>query len=227
MTDARSRPLFLPGRAHAMPALVAFATACMLCAASARAQDAMPSLAAVGSVEPCLATHGERDMYRAGLEATGWVDVAPRSRPDALAMLADAFVPVTGLLDGSWATHMANRAAARTFWADLANNRTLMQREGWVLLLAGFRDDDGTLRVECWTAGPLSPVTDDFFALIGVIWQTEGVSISQVNLPATDTRPATELFVSRLTAPAPPDPPLAATDGLRTLIRIDLLKDAT
>jgi len=214
-----------------MTALVVLATACMMCAATAGAQDAAqnaaPNTAPSGSVEPCLAPHGDRDLYRAGLTATGWVDVAPQSRPDALAMLADAFVPVTGLLDGSWDTHMANRAAARAFWADLADNRTLMQRDGWVLLLAGFRDDDGTLRVECWTAGPTSPVTDDFFALIGEIWQTDGVSISQVNLPASDTRPATELFVSRLTPPAPPDPPLAATDGLRTRVRIDLLKDAT
>lgn len=171
-----------------------------------------------GSVEPCLSPHGERDLYHAGLIQTGWADIAQDGRAAALAMLADAFLPVTGQLDGTWATHLANRAAARTFWLDLANGRTLMARDGHVLLLAGFRDDTGDYRVECWTAGPATSVTDDFFGLIGVIWQTEGVSISQVNLPATDARPATELFISRLTPPSPPDPPLAATDGLRTRI---------
>ena len=116
---------------------------------------------------------------------------------------------------------MARRAEARAFWADLAQNRTLLSREGFVLLLAGFRDDNGTMRVECWTAGPASAVTDDLFSLIGTAYGTDGVTMTQVNLAATADRPATELFVSRLSPPVPVDPPLAATDGLRTKIVLD------
>ena len=182
--------------------------------APTRAQDAPPT----GSIEACLAPHGEREQYLAGLIATGWRDLPPDGRDAALAMLADAYLPVTGQIDGTWADHLANRESALIFWTDLAQNRTLMQREGFVLLLAGFRDDDDKMRVECWTAGPVSPVTDDFFALIGAVYQSEGVTMTQVNLPATDDRPATELFVSRLTPPLAVDPPLAATDGLRTRI---------
>lgn len=183
-------------------------------AALARAEPAPYT----GSIEACLSDHGSRERYLAGLMSGGWRDVPPDQREGALRMLADAYLPVTGTIDGTWADHLANRGAALAFWADLARNRTILSRGGVVLLLAGFRDDNATMRVECWTAGPQNPVTDDLFALIGAVYQSEGVSMTQVNLPATDTRPATELFVSRLDPAFPADPPLAATDGLRSRI---------
>ena len=191
---------------------------CLFCfgcwTAPVLAQDGAPTT----SIEACLATHGERERYLAGLMAAGWRDVFPDQRDTALAMLADAFLPVTGQIDGTWADHVAVRRSALDFWTALARNRTLMSRDGVVLLLAGFRDDNGTMRVECWAAGPPSPMTDDFFALIGAAYQSEGVSMTQVNMAARDDRPATELFVSRLEPLPPLDPPLAATDGLRTRI---------
>ena len=180
----------------------------------------LPALAQSGSVEPCLAAHGNRDLYRADLALVGWTDLPQDQRAAGLAMLADVYLPVTAPGDGTWAGLMAGRAGARAFWDDLAGTRTLMTRDGAVLLLAGFRDDNGDVRVECWAAGPRSEVTDSFFQMIGQVWQTEGVQMTQVNLPATSDRPTTEVFVSRLTPPVAVDPPLAATDGLRTRITI-------
>lgn len=182
------------------------------------AQAGAQGIAPAGTVEACLAAHGERERYLAELMASGWRDVPPDGRLAALAMLADTYLPVTGQIDGTWADHLASRAAALEFWTDLAQNRTLLAREGAVLLLAGFRDDNSKMRVECWKAGPQTPVTDDFFALVGAVYQSEGVTMTQVNLPATEDRPATELFVIRLDPAMPADPPLAATDGLRTRI---------
>jgi hypothetical protein len=190
--------------------------------AGALALPAAAQPATSGSVEPCLQPHGDRDLYHDGLAATGWVDLAEDQRAGGLAMLADAFLPVTGQIGGTWADHMAHRPAARAFWDDLAQNRILMWRDGVVLLLAGFRDDSGDMRVECWTAGPHTDTTDDFFALIGQVWQSEGVTMTQVNLPADANRPATELFISRLSPPVAADPPLTATDGLRTRITFAL-----
>lgn len=171
-----------------------------------------------GSMEPCLAPHGDRDLYHDGLLSTGWVDVSDAGREVAVAMIADAFLPITGPLGSPWDEVIAHRAGSRAFWTDLAQGRTLMEREGWVLLLAGFRDDNGEMRVECWSAGPESPATDGFFALAGQMMQGDGVQMTALGIAPDGTHPATELLVSRLVPPAPPDPPLAATDGLRTRI---------
>ena len=182
----------------------------------AYAPVAEPTAAYSGSMEPCLMPHGQRDLYRAGLMATGWVDISEAGRPVAIAMLADAFLPITGAMDGLWADHLAHRPASYQFWTDMAQNRTLMEREGRILLLAGFLDPSGEMRVECWTAGPETASTDSFFLLAGQVWQSEGVTMTQLNIPETQATAATEILVSRITPPAPMQPPLAASDGLRT-----------
>lgn len=171
-----------------------------------------------GSMEPCLAPHGDRDTYRADLLSTGWVDVSEAGRAVAVAMIADAFLPVTGPLGERWDAVIAHRAEARVFWTDLAQGRTLMEREGWVLLLAGFRDDNGEMRVECWSAGPESAATDGFFALAGQMMQGDGVQMTALGIPAGPDHAETEILVSRLVPPTEPEPPLAATDGLRTTV---------
>lgn len=171
-----------------------------------------------GSMEPCLAPHGDRALYHAGLLSTGWTDVSDARREVAVGMIADAFLPVTGPLGEPWADVIAHRARSHAFWTDLARGRTLMEREGWVLLLAGFRDDNGEMRVECWSAGPQSPATDGFFALAGQMMQGDGVQMTALGIAPDGSHPATELLVSRLVPPVPPDPPLLATDGLRTRI---------
>lgn len=182
----------------------------------APAPVAEPAAGYSGSMEPCLMAHGQRDLYRAGLIATGWVDISEAGRPVAVAMLADAFLPITGAMDGAWADHLAHRPASHQFWTDMAQNRTLMEREGRILLLAGFLDPTGEMRVECWTAGPEASSTDSFFLLAGQVWQSEGVTMTQLNIPETQATAATEILVSRITPPAPMQPPLAASDGLRT-----------
>lgn len=169
-----------------------------------------------GSMEPCLLGHGQRDLYRDGLLATGWVDISEAGRAVAIAMLADAFLPITGAMDGAWEEHLAYRPASHQFWADMAQNRSLMEREGRILLLAGFLDANGEMRVECWSAGPETTVTDSFFLLAGQVWQSEGVMMTQLDIPATAVTPQSEIFVSRIIPPSPMQPPLAASDGLRT-----------
>ena len=176
----------------------------------------VPPVTYSGSMEPCLLGHGQRDLYRAGLLATGWVDISEAGRPVAIAMLADAFLPITGAMDGPWEDHLAHRPASHQFWAEMAQNRTLMEREGRILLLAGFLDANGEMRVECWTAGPQTTATDSFFLLAGQVWQSEGVMMTQLNIPATEVTAESEILVSRITPPGPMDPPLAASDGLRT-----------
>lgn len=171
-----------------------------------------------GTVEPCLSDHGDRDSYRAGLAATGWTDLAPQDRARALDMLADAYLPIILGVDQPLESLVARRAEARAFWEDLSLNRTLMGREDQVLLLAGFLLPEGRMIVECWVAGPETPVTDDLIALIGAAYESPGIRMAQVNLPATDERPATELFVSRLSLASPA---LAATDALRTRITFE------
>lgn len=169
-----------------------------------------------GSMEPCLMGHGQRDLYREGLLATGWVDISDAGRAVAIAMLADAFLPITGAMDGAWEDHLAYRPASHQFWADMAQNRSLMEREGRILLLAGFLDDNGEMRVECWSAGPETTATDSFFLLAGQVWQSEGVMMTQLDIPATPYSPQSEILVSRIIPPGPMQPPLAASDGLRT-----------
>lgn len=169
-----------------------------------------------GTVEPCLSAHGDRDRYRDGLATTGWTEIAAEARSPALDMLTDAYLPVILGTDVAVETLVARRAEARAFWEDFARNRTLMAREGQVLLLAGLRSDTGEMTVECWVAGPAAAVTDDLFDLVGPTLTAPGVRMAQINLPADATRPRTELLVSRL---SPEGPALSATDGLRTTIR--------
>lgn len=171
-----------------------------------------------GTMEPCLATHGSRTIYRAALQAMGWADVPDADRPAALDAIADAFLPVIGQIDGDWPAHAQNRARVRAFWEDLATNRTVMAREGQVLLLAGFANDQGQMVLECWAAGPENPATEAFFGIAGASYDRGGIRMTQMNIPASDTAPAVELFISRLTAPEDFAPPLAATDGLRTRV---------
>jgi hypothetical protein len=168
-----------------------------------------------GTVEPCFSGHGDRDLYRAGLTATGWTDLPDEARPNALDMLSDAYLPIILGVDQPLEALVARRAEARLFWEDLARNRTLMGRDGQVLLLAGFLSPDGKMIVECWVAGPETTVTDDMMTLIGATYEAPGIRMAQVNLPAADTRPPSELFVSRLSLQSPT---LAATDALRTRI---------
>lgn len=168
-----------------------------------------------GTVEPCLSPHGDRDRYRAGLLETGWADLPTDARPQALDMLADAYLPIILGVDLPLETLVGERAAARAFWEDLSQNRTIMGRDEQVLLLAGFLSPEGKMIVECWVAGPENPVTDDLMTLIGATYDAPGIRMAQVNIPPTDTRPLTELFVSRL---ALASPALAATDALRTRI---------
>lgn len=174
-----------------------------------------------GSIEPCLSPHGDRDRYLDGLLSVGWTQVRDQDRQAALAVLADTFLPAIGQIDSGWPDHMAFRAAAAAFWADLSRNRILMTREDQVLLLAGFATDQGEMVVECWVAGPQTRATDDFLILAGTAYQGDGVVMTQLNMSATPDRPRTEIFVSRLTPPVPVDPPLAGTDGLRSRITFD------
>jgi hypothetical protein len=187
-----------------------------LVASPLAATDGMTLAAAVS---PCLAPHGQRDQYQADLSTQGWLPLPDDQRAAGLAMIADTYLPLTGgQIDAPWAAHVGGRAAAREFWADLAGTRLMMWRDGVVLLLAGFRDDDGSLRVECWTAGPETPATDDAFALIGQVWDSEGVRLTQLELAPQGDGPKTSVLMIRVTPPTPTDPPLAATDGLRTRI---------
>jgi hypothetical protein len=175
-----------------------------------------------GTVEPCLSPHGDRDLYLAGLAGTGWTDLDPAARDTALDMLADAYLPIILGVDLPLDALVARRDEARAFWDDLSQNRTLMGRDGQVLLLAGFLSPEGQMIVECWVAGPEDPVTDDIMSLIGATYDAPGIRMAQVNLPASDTRPATELFVSRLSLASPT---LAATDALRTRITFTMGSD--
>jgi len=191
------------------------ALALIFAASLVRAADPGPY---TGTVEPCLSDHGDRDRYRAGLNGTGWTDLDPVARDRALDMLADAYLPIILGVDLPLETLVNRRDEARAFWEDLSRNRTLMGREDQVLLLAGFLSPEGQMIVECWVAGPENPVTDDMMALIGATYDAPGIRMAQANLVATDTRPATELFVSRLSLASPT---LAATDALRTRITFD------
>lgn len=191
------------------------ALALIFAASLVRAADPGPY---TGTVEPCLTGHGDRDRYRAGLNGTGWTDLDPVARDRALDMLADAYLPIILGVDLPLETLVTRRDEARAFWEDLSRNRTLMGREDQVLLLAGFLSPEGQMIVECWVAGPENPVTDDMMALIGATYDAPGIRMAQANLVATDTRPATELFVSRLSLSSPT---LAATDALRTRITFD------
>lgn len=191
------------------------ALALIFAASLVRAADPGPY---TGTVEPCLSDHGDRDRYRAGLNGTGWTDLDPVARDRALDMLADAYLPIILGVDLPLETLVTRRDEARAFWEDLSRNRTLMGREDQVLLLAGFLSPEGQMIVECWVAGPENPVTDDMMALIGATYDAPGIRMAQANLVATDTRPATELFVSRLSLASPT---LAATDALRTRITFD------
>jgi len=168
-----------------------------------------------GTVEPCLSPHGDRDLYRDGLLATGWTDIPAAGRGEALAMLTDAFLPVIIGTDQPVETLISRRAEARSFWDDITANRTLMARDGQVLMLAGFANDAGEMAVECWVAGPPAAITEDLIGLVGAMISAPGLQMTQINLPATETTPETELLVSRLSLESPP---LAATDGLRTTI---------
>lgn len=223
--SARAIPPGSPAFGTCAPSGVALpALAILLGALLGAASLAAPALAQdppaySGSMEPCLAPHGDRDLYRAGLQSTGWVDVSEAGREVAVAMIADAFLPVTATAIGlPWPDLVASRAEARAFWTDLSQGRTIMEREGRVLLLAGFRDDTGEMRVECWTAGPQDAATDGFFALAGEVLHSDGVWMAALGIAADDQHPRTEILVSRLAPPAPVDPALAATDGLRTTI---------
>jgi len=169
-----------------------------------------------GTVEPCLSAHGDRNRYEAGLTSTGWAALAPEGRDRALDMLTDAYLPVILGPELPVGSLVARRAEARGFWEDFSRNRTLMSREGQVLLLAGLRTAEGEMTVECWVAGPAAAVTDDLFDLVGPTLTAPGVRMAQINLPAAATRPRTELLVSRL---SPEGPTVSATDGLRTTIR--------
>jgi hypothetical protein len=194
----------------------ALALSLMLLAVPAGATDG-PTMAA--AVAPCLSPHGQRDQYQADLTAQGWVTLPDDQREAGLAMISDAFLPLTGgQIDAPWDILQDSRAVARAFWADLAGSRLMMWRDGVVLLLAGFRDEDGSLRVECWTAGPENTATDDAFALIGEIAGGGGARITQLQLAPVDGAPDTSILVVRVTPPTTPEPPLAATDGLRTRI---------
>lgn len=171
-----------------------------------------------GTVEPCLSGHGDRDRYRDGLTATGWADITLDARPTALAMLADAYLPIILGVDQPLELLVARRDEARAFWEDLSRNRLILGRDGQVLLLAGFLSPEGRMIVECWVAGPEVAVTDDLMGLIGATYSAPGIRMAQVNLPASGTRPETELFVSRISLESPT---LAATDALRTRITFD------
>jgi hypothetical protein len=175
-----------------------------------------------GTVEPCLSGHGDRDLYRDGLLATGWADIALDARPTALAMLADAYLPIILGVDQPLESLVARRDEARAFWEDLSRNRLILSRDGQVLLLAGFLSPEGRMIVECWVAGPEVAVTDDLMSLIGATYEAPGIRMAQVNLPASGTRPDAELFVSRLSLESPA---LAATDALRTRITFDMGAD--
>jgi hypothetical protein len=223
--DPPLRPATLRNDAiGAMPAAFWFALICALglifAASLVRAAEHGSSTGPstgpyTGTVEPCLSAHGDRDRYRAGLIATGWQDVAADTRPQALDMLADAYLPIILGVDLPLEALVADRASARAFWEDLARNRTIMGRDGQVLLLAGFLSPEGEMIVECWVAGPETSVTDDMMTLIGATYDAPGIRMAQVNLPADGARPPTELFVSRLSLASPV---LAATDALRTRI---------
>jgi hypothetical protein len=191
-------------------------------AVAVMAQDAAPYS---GSIEPCLSPHGDRDLYLDGLQSVGWTLVPDDQRQAALAVLADTFLPAIGQIDSGWPDHMAFRAEAAAFWADLSQSRILMAREDQVLLLAGFATPQGEMVVECWIAGPETRATDDFLILAGIAYQGDGVVMTQLNIPETTDRPRTEIYVSRLTPPVPVEPPLAGTDGLRS--RITFLRPET
>jgi hypothetical protein len=213
--DDRDPPFrFVPA---ATPVWLGLIAALVLIFAASLGRAAEPGTY-TGTVEPCLSGHGDRDLYRAGLTGTGWTDLEPAARDTALDMLADAYLPIILGVDQPLETLVARRAEARAFWEDLSRNRTLMGRDGQVLLLAGFLSPEGQMIVECWVAGPENPVTDDMMALIGATYDAPGIRMAQANLVATDTRPATELFVSRLSLSSPT---LAATDALRTRITFD------
>jgi len=173
-----------------------------------------------GILEPCLLPHGDPETYRATLRAVGWSDIATEQRPDALDRLTDVWLPVTGRIDGSWDDHLAHRADARAFWADFVGQRTLMERDGKVLLLAGFEDARGNLRVECWTAGPANPMTDSFFALLGYGYDADGIQMTQIIVPANDAFPETEYFILRLAPPPALTGRITGGDGIRTTITI-------
>lgn len=168
-----------------------------------------------GTIEPCLSTHGERDLYRAGLIETGWTDIPADARPAALDMLTDAWLPIILGTELPIETLIARRAEARAFWEDFSRNRTVMERQEQVLLLAGIVSDDGQMIVECWVAGPAAAVTDDLIGLVGAMISSPGIEMAQINLAADSDRPETEFLVTRLSLESPT---LAATDGLRTTI---------
>ncbi len=107
-------------------------------------------------------------------------------------MLADAYLPITGDVDGTWDAHMAHRAAARAF---LGRSGPEPYPDGArrVRPVAGrVPRRYGEMRVECWNCRPRKAApTDNFFALLGQIWQGDGTVMTQVNLPATaDARPS-------------------------------------
>jgi hypothetical protein len=199
-----------------------FALLASLCLTAPVAAQATEPAAYAGSLTACLATHGDRDQYKAGLLQAGWTEVDESGRALAIAKLVDAYLPSIVASDGTWAGLLAKRDAAVAFWDSMAANRAILAREDRVLLLAGFRDDTGEMRVECWSAGPADPATDDFFGLVGMVWQSEGVTMTQVNIAATDDGPPTEVYVSRLTPPEGTEAALTATDGLRTRVTFSM-----
>lgn len=171
-----------------------------------------------GVLEPCLLPHGNPETYRATLHAVGWTDIPADGRAGALERLAEVWLPVTGRIEGSWAEHLAHRPQARAFWADIADRRTLMERDGMVLLLAGFEDLRGNLRVECWTAGDMGPMTQSFFDLLGSGFEQDGIRMTQIEVPAADSFPQTGYFIIRMQPPAAFAEHLTGGDGIRTTI---------
>ncbi|MCC5974874.1 MAG: hypothetical protein JJT81_12585 [Rubellimicrobium sp.] len=171
-----------------------------------------------GVLEPCLLPHGNPETYRATLRAIGWTDIPTDERDAALDRLAEIWLPVTGRIEGSWADHLAHRPQARAFWADFAGQRTLMERDGKVLLLAGFEDLRGNLRVECWTGGDHQPMTQSFFDLLGAGFEQNGIRMTQVEVPATGDFPQTGYFIIRMEPPPAIAEHLTGGDGIRTTI---------
>lgn len=173
-----------------------------------------------GTVEPCLLQHGNPETYRATLRAVGWADVADADRAAAVDRLMRLWLPVTGMVDGSWDDHVAHLTDALAYWTGFTANRTLMQRGGQVLALAGIAETDEILRVECWIAGDTSMVTDYFFDLVGLAHDNAGVQITQIGVPANDDLPETDYLLIRLTPPAAYSAIIPGGDGMRTGITI-------
>jgi hypothetical protein len=169
-----------------------------------------------GTVEPCLLPHGKPEVYRATLRGVGWSDIPEADRPAAIDRLMRMWLPITGQVEGSWADHIAHIPQALAFWSGFAANRTLMQRDDQVLALAGIAETDATLRVECWIAGGRSQVTDYFFDLVGPVYENQGVKITQIGVPLSDSMPETDYLLIRLTPPAELAAEIPGGDGMRT-----------